>query len=201
MIKNNLTPIANKVVSLLEQNGIQEYELLSVLSNIFHDCKNNMVTTVSIEESYFNLLKDMVWYNFERKDNSSTLEDFGKTYKCFMFSCDEENVIQFESIENIKMELLDIKDKLEKTDALLVQLSGNEDLFNTKATIHFVDKRKNSVKKNTRKKKNELLCVINDSLSAHKMEQIKINSVIDELLLSLEKAEKNHTELRIEFIA
>ena len=118
-----------------------------------------------------------------------------------MFSCDEENVIQFESIENIKMELLDIKDKLEKTDALLVQLSGNEDLFNTKATIHFVDKRKNSVKKNTRKKKNELLCVINDSLSAHKMEQIKINSVIDELLLSLEKAEKNHTELRIEFIA
>lgn len=201
MIKNNLTPIAKKVVTLLEDNGIHEYELLSVLSNIFHDCKNNITTSVSIEEIYFNLLKDMVWYNIERKNNEDTLESFGKTYKHFMFSCDEENIINFDDVSSIKSELIDIKEKFSNTDVLFVQLSGNENLFSTNAKIHFIDKRKDSIKKNTRKKKDELLCVIKDSLSAHKMEQIKINSVIEELILSLEKAEKNHTELRIEFIA
>lgn len=201
MVTNNLTPMAKKVVTLLKENGIEECDLLNVLSNIFHDCKNNITLTISIEENYYNLLKDMVWYNLERKNNNNTLIDFGTQYKRFMFSCEEDNVINNEDVGVMKWELINIREKFSKKDILLINLSGNENDFNEKTPIHFVDKRKDSSKKNTRKKKDELLCVIKDSLSAYKMEQIKINSLLNEMISALEKAEANNTEVRIDFIA
>lgn len=199
---NNLMPISQKVYDLLLKNNIKEYEVSSVLKNVYNDIVNNSIIHIKIEEMYFNMLKDIVWYNLERKENADDLKDFGSKYQSFMFCCDSTNIINASDVESIKNELVDIKKKLGDNKILLVQLTGKEELFVIDSKVHFIDKRQTLEKTHTKRKSKEMLsCVIQDSLNAFEMEKIKINSVIDSLIKACEQSLKNSSMIGVDFIA
>ena len=45
-----------------------------------------------------------------------------------------------------------------------------------------------------------ITCVIKEQVSVYKMEEIKLNNVIDTLLDAIEKAEKNHSNIEVTFL-
>ena len=70
----NLMPISTKVYNLLTGEGIQEEEILEVMNNIQRDIAEHFEVKIDIEEQYFNLLQDIVWYNLERKEKRKLIQ-------------------------------------------------------------------------------------------------------------------------------
>lgn len=196
----NLMPISIDVYNLLLSKGVKEDEILTVINNIQRDIEEHFEVDIEIEEQYFNLLQDIVWYNFERKD-TTTLQDIGRLYPSFMTAFDDSDELKYEDISNVKSNLEDIKKKLNKNTCYLVQLSGKDELFQDKSSkIFYIDKRKEKQIDKEKRQKNSITCVIQEDLNSYHMEKIKINNVIDTLLLGIEKAERNHSKIVINFI-
>ena len=113
----------------------------------------------------------------------------------------EENYFNMlQDIVSVSDNLKDIKEKLK--DCYIVQLTGPNALFENPFTkIRYVDKRKNKqIQKSVRKTKNMITCVIKEQVIVYKMEEIKLNNVIDTLLDAIEKAEKNHSNIEVTFL-
>ena len=77
----SLMPMSKAMYELMKKEGIEDREMGSVLQNVRTDILNNSMSRVRLEEVYFNLLKDIVWYNFEREENAESLKDIGKKYQ------------------------------------------------------------------------------------------------------------------------
>lgn len=196
----NLMPISTKVYNLLIGEGIQEEEILEVMNNIQRDIAKHFEVKIDIEEQYFNLLQDIVWYNLERKEKRN-ITDIGRLYPSFMYLCDNGNEIPYEEINGLKNNLIDIKKKLNDSICYLVQLSGAEKLFEDKnSKVFYIDKRKNKKEEKEKRETNSITCVIQEDIKSYHMENIKINTVIDVLIGAIEKAEKNKSKIVINFI-
>ena len=186
----NLMPISTKVYNLLIGEGIQEEEILEVMNNIQRDIAEHFEVKIDIEEQYFNLLQDIVWYNLERKEKRN-----------IMYLCDNGNEKPYEEINGLKNNLIDIKKKLNDSICYLVQLSGAEKLFENKSSkVFYIDKRKNKKEEKAKRETNSITCVIQEDIKSYHMENIKINTVIDVLIGAIEKAEKNKSKIVINFI-
>ena len=195
----NLMPISGKVYDLLIKEGITEEHILEVINNIQRDIESHYAVKLVIEEAYFNLTKDIIWYNLERADHLNTLEDFGSKYTHFMTLFDDGNEIRYDELIEVLTDVQRIKKDL-KGSCNLVHLTGNEELFELKTKVHFIDKRKNKQIEKKRKEKNSLVCTVSEELSAYKMEEIKINSLLETLIEGLEKALKNHSKVTVTFV-
>ena len=193
-------PISTKVYNLLIGEGIQEAEILEVMNNIQRDIAEHFEVKIDIEEQYFNLLQDIVWYNLERKEKRN-ITDIGRLYTSFMYLCDNGNEIPYEEINGLKNNLIDIKKKLNDSICYLVQLSGAEKLFEDKSSkVFYIDKRKNKKEEKAKRETNSITSVIQEDIKSYHMENIKINTVIDVLIGAIEKAEKNKSKIVINFI-
>lgn len=195
----NLMPISGKVYDLLIKEGIAEEHILEVINNIQRDIESHYAVKLVIEEAYFNLAKDMIWYNLERADHLNTLEDFGSKYKHFMNLFDNGNEILYDELVEVLTDVQRIKKDLNGS-CNLAQLTGNEELFELKAKVHFIDKRKDKQIEKKKKEKNSLVCTVSEELSAYKMEEIKINSLLETLIEGLEKALRNHSKVTVTFV-
>jgi hypothetical protein len=192
-------PISGKVYDLLIKEGIAEEHILEVINNIQRDIESHYAVKLVIEEAYFNLTKDMIWYNLERADHLNTLEDFGSKYKRFMNLFDNGNEILYDELIEVLTDVQRIKRDL-NGNCNLVQLTGNEELFELKTKVYFIDKRKDKQIEKKKKEKNSLVCTVSEELSAYKMEEIKINSLLETLIEGLEKALKNHSKVTVTFV-
>ena len=195
-----MMPITQKIYKTLKQENIKEQEMLTVLRNVYHDLESHSESKVTVEELYFNIMKDVIWYNFERQKNADTLKDFGTKYKNIMFCCDEDNCVPLDKVGALREELKEVRKKLTNNDVLLTQLVGNEESFDNDTKVHYLDKRKQTLIPYSKKPQGAITCIIKESLNSFKMEQIKINSVIDTLLTAIEKAEENKSNVIVEFI-
>lgn len=196
----NLMPISTKVYNLLLDEGIKEEEILEVINNIQRDIAEHFEVKINIEEQYFNLLQDVVWYNLERKEKSSIV-DIGRLYPSFMYLCDNGNEIKYEEINGLKNNLIDIKNKLNNNICYLVQLSGAEKLFEDKnSKVFYIDKRNDKKEEKIKREQNSITCLIQEDIKSYHMENIKINTVIDVLMGAIEKAEKDKSKIVINFI-
>lgn len=195
----NLMPISTDVYDLLIDKGIKENEVIDVLKNILSDITSHYSVQVELEENYFNMLQDIVWYNLEKQDEND-LSNVGRIYPSFQSLFDVENKLEFKDIVSVSDNLKSIKEKLK--DCYIVQLTGPNELFEKPSTkIYYVDKRKNKkIQKSVKKTKNMITCVIKEQVSVYKMEEIKLNNVIDTLLDAIEKAEKNHSNIEVTFL-
>ena len=195
----NLMPISTDVYDLLMDKGIKENEVIDVLKNILSDITSHYSVQIKLEENYFNMLQDIVWYNLEKQDEND-LSNVGRMYPSFQFLFDVENKLEYKDIVSVSDNLKDIKEKLK--DCYIVQLTGPNALFENPFTkICYVDKRKNKqIQKSVHKTKNMITCVIKELVSVYKMEEIKLNNVIDTLLDAIEKAEKNHSNIEVTFL-
>ena len=196
----NLMPISTKVYNLLIDEGIKEEEILEVINNIQRDIAEHFEVKINIEEQYFNLLQDVVWYNLEREEKSN-ITDIGRLYPSFMYLCDDGNEIKYEEINGLKNNLIDIKNKLNNNICYLVQLSGAEKLFEDKnSKVFYIDKRNDKKEEKIKREQNSITCLIQEDIKSYHMENIKINTVIDVLIGAIEKAEKNKSKIVINFI-
>lgn len=195
----NLMPISTDVYDLLIDKGIKENEVIDVLKNILSDITSHYSVQIKLEENYFNMLQDIVWYNLEKQDEND-LSNVGRMYPSFQSLFDVENKLEYKDIVSVSDNLKDIKEKLK--DCYIVQLTGPNVLFENPFTkIRYVDKRKNKqIQKSVRKTKNMITCVIKEQVIVYKMEEIKLNNVIDTLLDAIEKAEKNHSNIEVTFL-
>lgn len=195
----NLMPTTTKVYDLLIAEGVAEEDILEVINNIQRDIEEHYAVRIIIEENYFNMLKDMVWYNLERGKHKKTLADFGSKYRWFMELFDEANEIKYDDLIEVLTCVERIKKDL-RPEHNLVQLLGSEKLFSLKANVYFIDKRENKGNDKSKREKDSVTCIIKESMSAYKLEEIKINSLIDSLIEALQKALKNHSKVVAEFV-
>lgn len=196
----NLMPISTKVLELLKNEGIEEYEYISVINNIKNNIESALEEVVELEDVYFNLTRDIVWYNFERDGMHDTLVDYGAKFPKFMHICDNDDFIIQEDFEGLYNELKKINELLNtKENIFFVTLNGKDELFNKETKIHFIDKRKDKQEKRKKKNKNELICYIKEDLSCYKMEEIKVFMIVEKLLSAIEKAREKKSKIRVEF--
>ena len=78
----NLMPISTDVYDLLMDKGIKENEVIDVLKNILSDITSHYSVQIKLEENYFNMLQDIVWYNLEKQDEND-LSNVGRMYPSF----------------------------------------------------------------------------------------------------------------------
>ena len=196
----NLMPISTKVLDLLKQEGIEESEYISVINNIKNNIENSLEEVLTLEDVYFNLTRDIVWYNLERKNNADTLVDYGSVYEKFMHLCDNGDYIEKDDFEHLYADAKRINEQLNtKSNIFFVTLSGKDDLFNKETKIHFIDKRKEKQVSKSKKQKNMLVCYIKEDLSCYKMEEIKVYMVIENIMKAIENAIEKKSKIRVEF--
>ena len=192
----NLTPISIKIKDFLLSQGIKEEEILDVLGNIYRNIYDNYSVDVEIEDVYFNLVRDTVWYNLERSDGEYTLASYGKHFPVFMNMCEDGNEVS--ELSELYRELKKINEYFNTRKIYICTISGGDIHFNKDSKIRFLDKRENKIEKKT---KGDLVCMIKEDMSAYKMEEIKIYSVIETLMQAIEKADKRKIDkLVIKFI-
>lgn len=186
-----MTKFTKEILKLLKSHSFKETEYIEVLTNVQNEINVILSEKVEIEETFFNILKDMIWYNFE-KEKEYTLINWGKKYPHIQHCCDNDNVINVEELQPLYEELQDIKKKFEN-NVLLVQLAGAENLFTQDAYVY--------IPKQNEHKLNCIVCNVKDSLHSYAMEKIKIFTVINDLLTIIEKASKRNVKVEVNFIA
>jgi hypothetical protein len=191
MNKKFLTPISIKIVNILEKEGIEDNDILTVLKNIYNNIASATNHVVEIEDQYYNLLKDTVWYNLE-KGTEKTLSNYGSKYITFMNAFNESNIIKNEDLDSFLKNLKDIKTKL--TDySILASLSGSEELFKPETSVYFIGQK-------GKKKKNSVICTAKNSLGSCEMEKIKLMGILDSLIDNATKAQATGGYIEANFI-
>ena len=199
MKKDNLNDINKEILKVFEKFDIKEHEMLTVYQNCFNDFKLNFQTNIKIENKYLNMIRDIVWYNFERQDEKD-LSKWGNVFNHFMHMCDESDFIEYEEIYPLINELNDIHKRLCSEQVFFVSLHGSDSLFNEKTKVNFIDKKQKKTFENDKVSVKELTCYVFDELNGYEIEKIKLNSLIDELLTVLRKAEANQTKVEVTFL-
>ena len=200
MKKASLNDINKDIYDVFVKHDIKEHEMLTVYKNCYRDFEMNFISVITIEEKYFNMLRDIIWCNFEHK-NEKDLSAVGSVFSNFMFLFDESNEIKYDDIDAIANELKDIKKKVSNKNVYIVKLIGREEAFNdNKKKINFVDKRKEKQFTNDKTSSKEITCYVYDELALKHMDVIKINNLIDTLLDALDRAKKNESKIGVEFI-
>lgn len=199
----SLMPMSKAMYELMKKEGIEDREMGSVLQNVRTDILNNSMSRVRLEEVYFNLLKDIVWYNFEREENAESLKDIGKKYPHFQVCCDESDEIQNSELEPLKKELKDIRKKIANKTTLLARLivtkSILEEVTPNDTPVYYIDKRTGETTPSKRYR-GSIACEVNDSVCGYKLEHIKLNALIDSLLAAIDKGINNQSSVQVVFM-
>ena len=124
----NLTPISIKIKDFLLSQGIKEEEILDVLGNIYRNIYDNYSVDVEIEDVYFNLVRDTVWYNLERSDGEYTLASYGKHFPVFMNMCEDGNEVS--ELSELYRELKKINEYFNTRKIYICTISGGDIHFN-----------------------------------------------------------------------
>ena len=200
MKKASLNDINKDIYDVFVKHDIKEHEMLTVYKNCYRDFEMNFISVITIEEKYFNILRDIIWYNFEHK-NEKDLSMVGNVFPHFMSLFDEINEIKYDDVDVVANELKDIKKKIGNKNVYVVNLSGKEEAFNNINTkVNFIDKRKEKQFTNDKTSSKEITCYVYDELALKHMDVIKINNLIDTLLDALDRAKKNESKIGVEFI-
>ena len=201
MNKSMLMPMAQNILETFESENVSEDKYMEILMNVYNDFKKQKDLHVELEEVCFNMLKDIVWFNFEKE--TDTLQEFGKTYSNFMFCCDKELYVYPENIEGLLKELQDISKKIKGKNVTKVDLIGNEKLFVKDTIVKVVDKREEIKTKTKRKSKKEIVCMVRGYLNSFdfEMEKIKIDALLKQFIAQLQLGKKYNEKVRIDFIA
>ena len=190
MNKKNLMPISIKILDVLKEEKIQDEEILKVLKNIYNNIASATSYIVDIEEQYFNLLKDTIWYNLE-KGSTKTLSNYGSKYITFMNAFEDENILKNEDMDSFLKNLKEIKLKL-NDNSILASLSGAEELFVPTAPVYFVGQK-------SKKKKNSVICRAENVIGSCHMEKIKLFSILDSFIEKAEKALQTGGYIEVNF--
>jgi len=190
MNKKNLMPISIKVLDVLKEEQVQDEDVLEVLKNVYNNIAAATSYSIDVEEVYFNLLKDTVWYNLE-KGSTKTLSNYGSKYITFMNAFENDNIVRNEDIDSFLKNLKDIKSKL-NNDSILASLSGSEDLFVQTAPVYFVGQK-------AKKKKNSVICRAENAIGSCHMEKIKLFSILDGFIEKSEKALQTGGYIEVNF--
>ncbi len=200
MKKEHLNDINKEIYEIFKNYGIEEHEMLSVYKNCFNDFELNFQVSLQIENKYLNMIRDTVWYNFEHRDEKD-LSRWGSVFSHFMFMCDDDDFIEYEEVHPIIGELNDIKTRINSERTFIACLAGSDELFNDKnSKINFIDKRKQRLFENDKINSKEITCYVSEEIGSYEFEKIKINSLIDEFLNVLRRAETNQSRIGVSFI-
>lgn len=195
MNKNNLNEINQDIYEVFEKHNISEHEMLSVYKNCLKDFEMNFQIYLQIEDKYLNMLRDIVWYNFEKEDEND-LSKWGTKYHNFMFLFEETNEISYEEISSLIKELTDIKKRLSNKNVYVAALVGDPHLFEDEnSKIDFIDKRKTKILKKKKISSKNIICYVSEDILSYDIDKIKIFSLIDVFLEALKKAQNSNTKI------
>ena len=199
MKKENLNDINKEIYDIFKKHDIKEHEMLNVYKNCFKDFENNFQVSFSIENKYLNMLRDIVWYNLEHKDEKD-LSKWGSIFSHFMHVFDNDDFIEYEEVHPIINELNDIKTKLNSSNMYFVSLVGDDKLFEKQTLVSFCDKRKIKHFQNDKISSNNVVCYVYEEINGYEIEKIKLNALIDGFLSVLRTAEINQSRVGVDFI-
>ena len=195
MKKSNLNEINQDIYDVFEKHNITEQEMLTVYKNCLKDFEMNFQIYVQIEDKYLNMLRDIIWYNFERNDENN-LSRWGSVYKNFMFLFEETNKIEYDELDALINELTDIKKRLSQKNIYATMLVGKDSLFeDANSQVDFIDKRKDKKITNKEISSKHIICYVSEDIASYDIDKIKLYSLVDVLLETLKKAKANNSKV------
>ena len=132
--KDDKQSIFQQVISILEQNGLENESLIMTLNTIVDDYLNLKYETIQFEKPMFYTLQDLIWYNFEHVPQGG--EEFGKTtlkylgtkYPYLIYKLLNQQLIDNKDLNILQDELKNLLNEWKEKSPILVEIYSTEDV-------------------------------------------------------------------------
>lgn len=127
-----MNQITEKIINLLQENGIEKNHYLDTLSKCYHDIQMTLWERISISPSNFYNLKDIIWYNLEHLPNGgetkglSDLRFLGTKYPALIYCCNDTDIVSNQNVVSLLEEIESIINQWNKDWALVSLYTKSE---------------------------------------------------------------------------
>lgn len=112
------------IIQILEDHGYKGIDLLNQLSNIYDIYQAKFMKLFKIQNyTYFTILKDTIWYNWENEDKKkgvSSLKYFGTKFPYITHLFDGVNIVPNVYLPNLNTEIEQVINLWKETDKIIL---------------------------------------------------------------------------------
>lgn len=131
-IKKEDIDINEMIINILEDHGYTGLDLLNQVVQIYNIYQDKHIKQFILTNfSYFTILKDTIWYNFEHSGNKLgivTLKDFGTKFPNVTHLFDGVNIIPYIYLPELAKEIEKIIDLWNKSEIILANIYTDSDV-------------------------------------------------------------------------